>query len=133
MKKQKECKRFFPTTHKSQSPSTKFSEPKWYDRTNAVVQKFRRSGKKVSPQWYGRSTAVKGQTIFRCALPTERQHVQTCRLSALTIEAISPIVVMRAGTSGRRNSLSINPIELSIAFTPAGLPSTKRSLKSSVN
>ena len=41
-------------------------------------------------------------------------------------------VLMRVGTRGRRKTFSINPISESIALTPAGLPSTKRSEKRSV-
>ena len=54
-------------------------------------------------------------------------------LSSFIMEEIFSKVEIREGTSGKRSSFSMSPIELSIAFTPAGLPSTKRSLKSSVN
>ena len=42
-------------------------------------------------------------------------------------------VVIRVGTKGRRSLFSINPITFSIAFTPAGLPSTNSKLNNSVN
>ena len=66
--------------------------------------------------------------VHRC--PYSAQHLM---LSSLTMAEIFSMVEMRDGTRGRRSSFSMSPIELSIAFTPAGLPSTKRSLKSSVN
>jgi hypothetical protein len=53
--------------------------------------------------------------------------------SSFRMRRISSNVVMRVGTNGRRKRFLIIPIILSIAFTPAGLPSTKSNLKSSVN
>lgn len=46
---------------------------------------------------------------------------------------ILSLVVIRVGTRGRRSSFSMNPIALSTHFTPAGFPSTKSRLNSSVN
>ena len=43
------------------------------------------------------------------------------------------MVVSRVGTRGSLSTFSIMPISWSMAFTPAGLPSTKRRLKRSVN
>ena len=52
--------------------------------------------------------------------------------NSLTILLIAAIVVILVGTSGRRKTFSIIPMLLSIAFTPAGLPSTNRRLNNSV-
>ena len=53
--------------------------------------------------------------------------------SSFTMVEIRSIVVRRVGTRGRRRTFSIMPISCNMAFTPAGLPSTKSSLNSSVN
>ena len=53
--------------------------------------------------------------------------------SSFKMQRIFSNVVMRVGTKGRRRRFFIIPIMLSMAFTPAGLPSTKSSLNNSVN
>ena len=58
------------------------------------------------------------------------QHLM---FSSFNILRMASNVVMRVGTKGRRSLFSTIPMAFSMALTPAGLPSTKRSLKSSAN
>ena len=69
----------------------------------------------------------------RSQLITQNSLLNAQYPKSRTISEICFIVVRRVGIKGRRNWFCIIPISDSMAFTPAGFPSTKSNLNNSVN
>jgi hypothetical protein len=74
-----------------------------------------------------------------CPLDTSLPYIlnkictQHLIFNSSNIFRIASKVVILVGTNGRRSLFSIIPIAFNMAFTPAGLPSTKSNLNNSAN